>query len=105
MRAGKLRHPVTIQTAAETQDAFGEATQVWSSAITCWASIEPLSGRELLQGDQIIAECSHRVRLRHDTNVTTKARLLFGSRVLEIVSASDRAEKGAEMELLCKEVL
>ena len=105
MRAGQLRHPVTIQTSAETVDAFGEPIQGWSSAITAWASIAPLSGQERLQGDQVIAECSHRVRMRHDTNIATTARLLFGSRVLEIVSAADVDERGAEMDLLCKEVL
>ena len=105
MEAGKLRHVVTIQTASESADSFGEPLKTWGSNSTAWASIEPLSGRELLTAQQYFAEATHRVRLRHNSAVTPSARFAFGSRYLQINSVADVAEKGAELECVCTEVL
>ena len=105
MEAGKLRHVVTVQTASESADSFGEMIKTWGSNSTAWASVEPLSGRELLSAQQYYAEATHRVRLRHNSAVTPSARFKFGTRYLQINSVSDKNEKGAEIECICTEIL
>jgi head-tail adaptor len=68
MRAGQLRHLVTLQSRSTTPDTYGEPAQTWSNLHADQpASIEPLSGRELInaqavQSDEIgRASCRERV--------------------------------------------
>jgi len=105
MQAGKLRHKVTLKTGGESQDEYGEVTYTWSTQATLWASIEPLRGRELLHAQEVNAELSHRVRCRYNSNVDVADRIAFGTRTLEIVSVINPRERGAELELFCKEIL
>jgi SPP1 family predicted phage head-tail adaptor len=106
MRAGKLRHQVSVQSATDTTDGRGSTTQSWSTVTTVWASVEPISGRELLRGDQVAADVTHRVRLRAPgLTLTPRHRLLFGSRHLAIDRVINVEERGEEYELLCHEVV
>lgn len=103
MRAGRLRHRLTIQQRNETQGATGEVVLTWTTYATVWGAVEPVSGRELLAGDRVAAEASVRVLVRYLSGVTTRHRVLFGSRLLEIVAVIDRDERHVELELLCNE--
>ena len=47
MRIGTLRHRVELQEPVENQDGYGEAERTYTTYATVWASVEPLSGREL----------------------------------------------------------
>lgn len=103
MQAGKLRHRIAIEDFTTAQDAYGVPIRTWSTNSTVWGSIEPISGREQMEADQIAGEVTHRVRLRHTTNVTNTTRLKFGTRYFDVVSIMDNREIGAELEILCKE--
>jgi len=105
LNAGDINQRVIVQAATESRGATGEVTKTWTTALTVWASIRPLSGRELLQAQQVQADVTHRVRMRHNTTVTTSHRLLFGTRILEINSVIDPFEAGEELELMCKETV
>ena len=100
---GKLRHRIGIQTSSDTQNAYGEIEKAWTTAKTVWASVEPLTGRELFQAQQVVATASHRVRIRYDSTVTETSRVLFGSRIFDINAIMNRDERNAEIELLCTE--
>lgn len=106
MRIGPLRKRVAIQSASKTRDDYGEPVLSWSTDTTVWASIESLSGRELVSAQQQHAETTHRVRMRFQpgTTVTAEKRLLFGSRAFEIISVINSKEKKRMLELLCKEI-
>jgi SPP1 family predicted phage head-tail adaptor len=103
MRAGRLRHRVSIQAPSETLDDFGEADLSWATDSTVWASIEPISGNERFSSDQVTAELTHRVFIRYLTGLTPRKRLLFGSRVFQIQSILNKDEKNEQLELLCRE--
>ena len=103
MKAGSLRHRVELQKATYAQDGVGEPIETWATYAKRWAAVEPLSGRELLQAQQVNSEATIRVRLRFVSGVTQQQRLLHNSRTLEIVSVIDPQERNAELELLCKE--
>ena len=104
MRIGPLRHRIAIQSSTPTQGEYGEVSLVWATDATVWASIEPLSGREMVSAQQQHAETTHRIRLRYTTNVTAESRISFDSRTFEIVSLINRKEMNWMLELLCKEV-
>ena len=108
MKAGKLRHRVTIQKLDESQDGTGgirKGSSDWSDFATRWAAIEPLQGRELFIAQQVSAEVNIRLRLRYLKNVTPRMRVLFDGREFDIKSVLNPGERNRELELLCKELV
>jgi SPP1 family predicted phage head-tail adaptor len=105
MQAGKLRHRVTIQTATQSQDAYGEADRTWSDADTVWASVSPASSRELVQGRQVQAETTHTIRMRYHEDAAPTARLKFGSRTFNIVRVHNIDERNIELEIEAAEIV
>lgn len=103
MKAGKLRHRITIQKATEAPNAYGEMVQTWGTFATVSASVEPLRGRELWAAGGQQARVTTRIRIRYLRGVTSKMRVLFGSRAFEIESIIDPEERNAEMQLMCQE--
>lgn len=106
MRAGTLRHRVILQSPAGSRDAVGERTTTWTNVATVWASVGPLTARELIAAGQPMSEVSHRVRVRHSATIAAldgSWRVLFGSRVLVIQGVRNIDERDREYELLCSE--
>jgi len=104
MLAGKLRHRIAVQSRAQAANAYGEIADTWATDATVWGSIEPLTGEERLVGDAIQAQASHRVRLRYRA-MTPRNRLLFGTRVFEVVRVDNPGERGAELDVLVRETV
>lgn len=48
IKAGRLRHRITIQERVLTQDSDLNAVYDWRDVASVWAAIEPLSAREFL---------------------------------------------------------
>lgn len=105
MRAGTLRHRVTIQQNTPTQDAFGEPIESWSTYATVWAAVEPLTGNERFVpvGAQVQATVSTRIRIRYRDGVTNQMRVLWGSRIYRIEAVLNLEERDREIHLLCEE--
>ena len=103
MRAGKLRHRVAIQAATETRNERGGIDETWTTEQTRWASVEPLIGREYMDGKQVNADVSHKVRFRWFSGLTPSKRLLFGTRVFGIDSVLNPDERNKELVVMCKE--
>ena len=101
---GRLRERVTIQQATETRNRLGESVASWSTFAERWASVEGLSGREVLQAGQQQTEVTHRVRLRYVTGLKATMRILWRGRTLEITSLLEHNNR-SEHELLCTEAV
>ena len=110
MKAGKLRHRITIKKTIETDDThhgFSEGTLMVANRIP--AKVVPLSGRELERAQQIDPRTTHRVEIRHRTGLRAGQTVVFhdpddGDRVMELVGKPiDVDEARIEMHLLCKE--
>jgi SPP1 family predicted phage head-tail adaptor len=104
MRAGRLRHQITIQQSTPAQNAKGEPIDSWGTFATVWASIEPIGGGERFAADQVIADATHRVTIRYTAGVEPKMRVLFGSRVFDIREVRNLEERNRTMELTCREL-
>ena len=107
MRAGQLRHFVTVQQVTETQDASGQPIESWATYIQRWASVKPLSGdsRELFTSAQRWPEVEVKITLRGDETtrlITPKMRVLFGTKIYNILAAVDIEERGIKIELMCR---
>lgn len=101
MQAGKLNQRVTIQQYSATRASNGEEVKSWSTVATVWASVEPLSGRELLAARDVRADVTTRIRIRYRTGITPKMRATMGSATYEISEVIDRSLQHRELELLC----
>ena len=78
MRAGKLRHRVTIeQQVAGSPNQFdtGEPDEAWATFATVWASVRPLSGRELFLAQQAESRVEAEIEIRWITGVTAGMRV------------------------------
>jgi len=109
MRAGQLRHRVTVQYPIENQDSVGQLIPTWATLFTAWAAVEPLSAREYIAAQQTNSDISVRIRIRArppaETRASAKMRVLFGARIFEIVAPPiEIEERNREMHLLCREV-
>lgn len=104
VEAGKLKHQVGIQVVTETPDEFGGASaKEWNTVATRRASVSPLRGQERSAAKQVTPELSHRVVMRYYSGLTTKNRLVFGSRILEIQEIITPDEIKHMMIIMCIE--
>lgn len=108
MRAGTLRHRVTLQSPAGSQDAVGERVTTWTSvAADEPAEIRPISGREAILASQREATTSHIVRVRYSSAIAAldaSWRVLFGTRVFTIDAPPKNIdERNVEIVLECTE--
>ncbi len=105
-RAGKLRNFVTIQQAAESQDAIGGAVQTWSTFAQRWAGFEPLAGREYFEAAGRQAEATARFWLRDElTGVVPKMRVSWDGRIFDISAAIYPEKPGGYLQLMVVEVV
>lgn len=105
MQSGRLRERVTIQQQSITRDASGEELITWSDVATVWAQVLPGASSERFQAaaGQRVAEVSHTVRIRFRAGITPKMRLVWETRVLEILSIVDPDGRRRTGLLLCSE--
>ena len=106
MRAGRLRHRVTIQRPVNMQSEYGSKTgYAWEDLATVWASVEPLRGREFLDAEAEGAEVTTRIVIRYRENVGPACRVVWGTRAYDVVSTLSVEERDRQIELMCREVL
>jgi len=106
MKAGKLRHKVTIQSlvaGSPQQKPSGEPDTAWTDLLTCWASVEPLKGRELFAAQEHHSEIEVRVRIRYRSGLNAAMRVVFEGLYYNIAAILDPELRHRELELLCKQ--
>jgi len=82
---GSLTERVTIQAVTEAEDAYGTHAASWGTFATVWAAFEPLKAYEKYQAAQLQTPVTHKVTMRYLSGLTTKHRILWGTRVFNIV--------------------
>lgn len=71
IRAGRLKRRVTFQrNEPATRDDYGQPVENWQDIATVWASIRPLSGRELWYARQTLATATHQIVCRWSAGTT-----------------------------------
>jgi SPP1 family predicted phage head-tail adaptor len=112
MQAGPLRQRVTIVSKTEIKTPqFGFREEPVVIATRAPASVEPLSGRELEQAQQIAPRTTHRVTIRYRTGIKAGQQVTYhdgrqGDRAFEIVAPPlDPDEAHRKLELLCREAV
>lgn len=106
MRAGKLRHRVTLQRKEQTQNPqTGAMLTTWVPVATVWAAFEPLSAREFIAAQAVQSDVSVRVTVRYRPGVTPAMRLIHRGKTYNIVGVLEDKDSGREyMTLPCSEL-
>jgi head-tail adaptor len=107
---GGRRHLVTVEApSAPVPDGYGGYTETWQplDPPTWDCSIEPATARTLeeLGAGTVISQASHIVKGNYHAGLTTKARIVFEGRILNIVKVTNPEERDRESHLVCAELL
>lgn len=109
MRAGNLRHTVTLQSPLGSRDAVGERITTWTDEATVAAEIRPLTSREQFIAAQRQASTTHFVSMRYSTvtaGINAAWRLMFMGRIFTINGPPKNIEeRNKELQLDCTEGL
>ena len=85
MRAGKLRHLVSLEKYEETFDSAGQPVMVYTELYKAWAEIRPLLGYEAFNEKQVNTEQTHRIQVRYRPGMEQTMRFKWDDRYFELV--------------------
>ena len=88
MKAGDLRHPITLLMPVDTVSDKGRPVKAWRDQATVYAAKQDVSGREFYAAQAYHAEDVVTWTLRYRTDVTAEWRLRHGSQVYEIIEVN-----------------
>ncbi|MFI0472243.1 phage head closure protein [Halomonas sp. HMF6819] len=110
MRAGKLRHRVTLEwlTSGGRSDSGATAEEWAPEERKRWAEVEQLRGRTLFAAQEANAETTARIRMRWRADIAAATgktlRIRFGQVVYRLEGRPiDLGGKHTELELMCHE--
>lgn len=109
MKAGDLRHRITIERPGATVDDFGQPVPSgWVEVASVWANIKPIGGREKLRAGAVESTLSHTVLVRYQSGLLPVIgadawRINYGGRLLAIHSAMVVEERGQWIIFDCTE--
>ena len=92
---------IVIQVNAPTRNPYGEAGPSWSTFATVWAEVMPVSGREAMQGGQILATADSRFRIRYLSGLKLTHRISYESNTYDIVHIAEIGRRAGH-EILAK---
>ena len=104
MRAGKLRHQITIETPTRVPDGQKGYAISWATLADVWADIRPTSSSDRFGQSHVYNGTSHQIDIRALAGVTTKERIKFGSRYFTISGVVNEDERTRRMTLSCDEL-
>lgn len=105
VEAGQLRHSIQVQQQSTEVDYSGQPLQTWTKFVDLKASIEPLQGEEGARERQMHAEATHRVITHHVAGIDTGMRILFGTRIFNILFMANVLERTRKLVFTCREIV
>ena len=100
---GNLRTRIGIYTANTTPDEFGGAQTTWVLHGQAWAHIAPKIARERLENGRAATTKTYLVTIRWQSGFPERARILWGSLTLRVLTSSDPDTRRERLHLICEE--
>ena len=101
--AGILDKRIIIQETTDTDDDQGGFDESWADATSCWAEIRPFGAKQVAEYRSLNVHASHRIKVRASVPVEEENRILYGSRVFEILTIENENEDNVVKWITCKE--
>lgn len=104
MIISRLNQRVALQSPTATKDAAGQAVESFATVATVWAEVSPLTGREFEAAMATNSEVELKVIMRYYSGLSTRWRLLHGTKVYRILAVLNLSSLKKDLKLLCKEL-
>lgn len=106
--AGELRETVRVERLTGTaKDSFGEPTATWELLFTTRARVNPLSGTDLIEAQQVRPTASLRVSMRWAEEISDLSgddRLVWENKILHIEGPPiNVGNRDTEYSILCSD--
>lgn len=102
IRAGRLRHFVTIEQSVSQRTETGAERIAWvpiATNVPC--GIESVSGREFFTANQEQRDVTARLVMRRFPGLTTKMRIVYGGAVYDIKAILPDPTQASHIQLMC----
>lgn len=105
MRAGDLRHRITLQRPQHMQDPVTGAMNVsWAEVAKTWARIEPLSARDFIAAASNQSKVSARIVIRYRSGIDSTMRIVHRDKIYSIEGVLADPKSGLDyLTLPCSE--
>lgn len=101
---GSLRHFVSLwENRGDVRAEHNQPEPRWVQVAEFHAAIEPISGREYFQAQQVQGSTTHRIRCRYRPDVKSTQQVRFKGRVFELQSVLNLHERGEWLEMMAVE--
>jgi SPP1 family predicted phage head-tail adaptor len=100
---GKMRYRVKLESATDTTDSGGGRSQAYATKAFLYANIKPISGTETFRQGKVASDTTHELIIRYRSDIDTKYRICYGTRVFNIKSILNIDERDRFLKLSCKE--
>lgn len=100
---GDLRTRLGLYVPQETADELGGTQIQWEFLRPFWAHIEPQTQSERRENGRLAVTQSYRITLRYAADFPERARLIWGHRILRVITSSDPDNRQERLHLICEE--
>ena len=109
MQIGALRRRITIQTPGPGgTNPYQTTAGSWVPVITMWASISPLTSKEVFQAGQLGMKVSHKITVRYPGTqyaISAGDQVLYKNRVFELLQGIENPdERNISLNLMAYEL-
>lgn len=102
-----MRQRLQIQQPIGTPDGMGGQLLTFQPVMTVWGQVDPATGREQIQADQVSAVATHEIVIRYRPGIVPKMRMVrqgAGSQIFEIQAVLNIDMRNHQLTLLCSEI-
>ena len=104
MRAGRLRHVITIESKAQTVDSYGDVVKGYTPVYSdIRAEVGQPTGKQLERAGMTANEALRVITLRYVPGITPRHRVVYDGRYMDIESVVNVRERSRSLELVCRE--
>lgn len=104
MRAGNLRHRVTIATPTQTQDEYGQQIETFPAGDTVWAEVVQQAQAEEQEQDGTVRKRQIVITVRQPRAVTARSRITFDNADHNVVSIIDPNGDGYLWQIVAERI-
>lgn len=100
---GDLRTRLGLYTPIITADDLGGTTTQWTFQKAIWAAVTPKTNTERSENGRLAVTQSYKVVMHFQDGFPERARLMWGTRILRVIAASDPDNRRERLHLICEE--